>query len=58
MTTFALLPDAAEPLDHGTAEMAFNDILDGSVSQLWDPTSGRRDQTIPLGPIVVALQSG
>jgi anthranilate phosphoribosyltransferase len=31
MTTFALLPDASTPLDHETAEVAFNDILDGKV---------------------------
>ena len=32
MTILAWLPDAAEPLDHATAEAAFNYILDGHVS--------------------------
>lgn len=32
MTILALLPDASSPLDHGTAEAAFNDILDGKVA--------------------------
>jgi anthranilate phosphoribosyltransferase len=31
MTTLALLPDPATPLDHETAEQAFADILDGRV---------------------------
>jgi anthranilate phosphoribosyltransferase len=31
MTALALLPDAATPLDHETAEAAFNDILDGKI---------------------------
>ena len=31
MTTLALLPDAGVPLDHGTAEQAFADMLDGKV---------------------------
>ena len=32
MTTLALLPDPATPLDHETAEQAFADILDGRVA--------------------------
>src|SRR6187551_436843 len=32
MTGLALLPDASSPLDHETAEAAFNDILDGKAS--------------------------
>ncbi|UAK25323.1 anthranilate phosphoribosyltransferase [Sphingomonas nostoxanthinifaciens] len=32
MTTLALLPDPAEPLEHATAEQAFADILDGKVA--------------------------
>ena len=32
MTTLTLLPHPASPLDHATAEQAFVDILDGTVS--------------------------
>lgn len=31
-------------------------FLDGAVSALWDPASGRRDVTKPLGPILVAFK--
>lgn len=31
MTTLALLPDPAEPLDHATAQAAFADMLDGKA---------------------------
>ena len=27
--------------------------LDGTVSALWDPRAGRRDETVPLGPLIV-----
>jgi uncharacterized protein YigE (DUF2233 family) len=27
--------------------------LDGTVSALWDPASGRRDASVPLGPLIV-----
>lgn len=27
--------------------------LDGSVSALWDPANGRRDESVPLGPLIV-----
>jgi uncharacterized protein YigE (DUF2233 family) len=30
--------------------------LDGAVSRLWDPVSGRLDGGAPIGPIVVAVQ--
>lgn len=30
--------------------------LDGAVSRLWDPANGRRDDGVPIGPIVVVLQ--
>jgi uncharacterized protein YigE (DUF2233 family) len=28
-------------------------FLDGAVSALWDPASGRIDNTLPLGPLLV-----
>ena len=31
-------------------------FFDGAVSALWDPANGRRDVTVPLGPIVVAFR--
>lgn len=31
-------------------------FFDGSVSALWDPANGRRDLTVPLGPMVVAFK--
>ena len=31
-------------------------FLDGAVSALWDPPAGRRDVTVPLGPILVAFK--
>ena len=30
--------------------------LDGSVSALWDPASGRRDVGVPLGPLIVVTK--
>ena len=27
--------------------------LDGSVSALWDPANRRRDESVPLGPLIV-----
>lgn len=30
--------------------------LDGSVSSLWDPQNGRRDQKGPIGPMVIAFE--
>lgn len=30
--------------------------LDGSVSALWDPRSNRRDETVPLGPLIVVTE--
>ena len=31
-------------------------FLDGSVSSLWDPAAGRRDEAAPLGPMVVVTR--
>jgi uncharacterized protein YigE (DUF2233 family) len=31
-------------------------FFDGAVSALWDPANGRRDVTVPLGPMVVAFR--
>jgi len=49
MTIIALLPDAAAPLDHETAEAAFTDILDGKASDeavaLFLTTMAARDET-------------
>jgi prepilin-type processing-associated H-X9-DG protein len=30
--------------------------FDGSVSSLWDPSNGRRDAFVPLGPMVVVFK--
>jgi len=32
-------------------------FFDGAVSALWDPANGRRDITVPLGPLAVAFKS-
>jgi anthranilate phosphoribosyltransferase len=49
MTVITLLPDAATPLDHATAEAAFADILDGKVSadaiSTFLTTMAERDET-------------
>ena len=31
-------------------------FFDGAVSALWDPANGRRDLTVPLGPLIVAFK--
>ncbi len=31
-------------------------FFDGAVSALWDPANGRRDRTVPLGPIIVVFK--
>jgi len=31
-------------------------FFDGAVSALWDPANGRRDMTVPLGPMVVVFR--
>ena len=31
-------------------------FFDGSVSALWDPANGRRDDTVPLGPMIVVFK--
>ena len=53
-----------EPVSFGKIARLFRDNLgcrdalffDGSVSALWDPANGRRDLTVPLGPMVVAFK--
>ena len=30
--------------------------LDGTVSALWDPAAGRRDESVPLGPLIVVTK--
>ena len=49
MTTLALLPDASSPLDHATAEAAFEDMLDGKVPDdavaVFLTTMAERDET-------------
>jgi anthranilate phosphoribosyltransferase len=49
LTTLALLPDASSPLDHGTAEAAFADMLDGKVpdadAAAFLTTMAERDET-------------
>lgn len=31
--------------------------LDGAVSSLWDPANGRMDSLVPIGPMIVAIES-
>lgn len=31
--------------------------LDGAVSSLWDPANGRMDSLVPIGPMIVAVDS-
>ncbi|MEN3746298.1 phosphodiester glycosidase family protein [Sphingomonas sp. HF-S3] len=53
-----------EPVSFGRFARLFRDrvkapdalYLDGSVSRLWDPVSGRKDSGAEIGPIIVALQ--
>lgn len=53
-----------EPVSFGRFARLFRDrlaapdalYLDGAVSRLWNPISGRMDGGSPIGPIVVALQ--
>lgn len=53
-----------DPVSFGRFARLFRDrlgcpdalYLDGAVSRLWDPVSGRRDEGKPIGPIVVAIQ--
>jgi len=50
-----------DPVSFGRFARYFRDVLktrnalylDGSVSALWDPAAGRRDETVPLGPLIV-----
>ena len=54
-----------DPVSFGKFARLFRDRLktpdalffDGAVSALWDPASGRRDVTKPLGPMVVAFKA-
>ncbi|WP_188055381.1 phosphodiester glycosidase family protein [Sphingosinithalassobacter sp. CS137] len=56
---------SGEPVSFGRFARLFRDrldcpnalYLDGAVSRLWYPEGRRRDPGVPLGPIVVALQS-
>ena len=60
----ALFVISEEPLSFGKFGRFFRDglktrnalFLDGSVSALWDPANYRRDQTVPLGPMVVVFK--
>jgi uncharacterized protein YigE (DUF2233 family) len=53
-----------EPVSFGRFARLFRDrlnapdalYLDGAVSRLWDPITGRKDAGADIGPIVVALQ--
>lgn len=53
-----------EPVSFGKLARFFRESLqcpdalffDGAVSALWDPASGRRDITVPLGPMIVAFR--
>ena len=55
-----------EPVSFGRFARLFRDALhcpnalffDGTVSSLWDPAAGRRDDSYPLGPMVAVLRSG
>ncbi len=61
----AWLAISDEPVSFGRFARLFRDrlacpdalYLDGAVSRLWDPVSGRMDGGSPIGPIVVALQT-
>jgi prepilin-type processing-associated H-X9-DG protein len=53
-----------EPVSFGKLARLFRDQLgarnalyfDGSVSSLWDPSDGRQDSFVPLGPMVVVFR--
>ena len=53
-----------EPVSFGKFARFFRDSLkvrnalyfDGSVSSLWDPSNGRRDSHVPLGPMVIVFK--
>ena len=53
-----------EPVSFGRFARFFRDrlgcrnalFLDGTVSSLWDPSAGRRDQAYPIGPIVAVFR--
>ena len=54
------------PLSFGKLARFYRDVLktpnalylDGSVSALWDPASGRMDGGVPIGPIIVVEAKG
>ncbi len=54
------------PLSFGKLARYFRDVLktqnalflDGNVSQLWDPASGRLDSGVPIGPMLVIEEKG
>lgn len=53
-----------DPVSFGRFARLFRDglkcrnalFLEGSVSSLWDPAAGRRDEVAPLGPMIVVTQ--
>ncbi|WEK46957.1 MAG: phosphodiester glycosidase family protein [Candidatus Andeanibacterium colombiense] len=57
----ALFVISDQPLSFGTLARFYRDelrvknalFLDGTVSSLWDPKSGRLDNGIPIGPLIV-----
>jgi uncharacterized protein YigE (DUF2233 family) len=61
----ALFAISDTPVSFGRFARLFRDrlgcadalYLDGAVSLLWDPASGRRDTGAPIGPIVVVTQT-
>lgn len=54
------------PLSFGKLARFYRDVLktpnalylDGSVSALWDPASGRMDYSVPIGPMIVVETKG
>jgi uncharacterized protein YigE (DUF2233 family) len=54
------------PLSFGKLARFYRDVLktpnalylDGSVSALWDPASGRMDYRAPIGPMIVVEAKG
>ena len=54
------------PMSFGKLARFYRDVLktpnalylDGSVSALWDPASGRMDGGVPIGPIIVVEAKG
>ena len=61
----ALFVISNEPVSFGKLARFYRDVLsvpnalflDGTVSSLWDPLSGRLDSAIPIGPLIVVEKS-